>query len=327
MKYDGISPLLNGAIEDLTHSLEHAQGGSEKDNKYAVIHAATAIELVLKEKLRSMGISIFKKRPPYHSLDYYDCLQILHEKNIPVPFEPDIELLHKERNNCIHQSAKPDKEKTGWLLSIAKQFMEEFCHTQLNFDVNKYLPIEVESKILSQAERAHLSPAGIYLANAEISMFEKNYAEVIFNAEASIQLLMNDYLDSRKVKARPIFHDLIKQVEEEGKLPKYLLETTNELHELRNKVAHFKTTPDRTMAQRSINLTRIVFDNLEERWKREKRCLVCGSVDVVGIEKSVTVDMSKMKSKKDLDKAIKDEKKGHVVGYYCKKHQPYWATH
>lgn len=185
---DELSPLFRGALEDLVHSLEHAENGSEKDNKYAVIHAATAIELILKEKIRSMGISIFESKRPYNSLDYYNCLQALHAKNIDVPLEPDIELVHKERNNCIHQGSKPDKEKTKWLLSVARQFMEQFCHDQLGLDINQYLPLEVKTEILSQAERTHLNSAGIYLANAEFAMLDNNYADVIMNAEASIEL-------------------------------------------------------------------------------------------------------------------------------------------
>jgi HEPN domain-containing protein len=326
MHYNKLSPLLNGAIEDLANALEHAQTGSEIDNKYSVIHAATAIELILKEKLRSIGMSIFRKRPPDHSLDYYDYLQALHDKNISVPFESDIELLHKERNSCIHLGAKPDKEKTRWLLSIAKQFMEKFCYTQLNFDISKYLPLEVKSEILSQAERAHMSPAGIYLANAEMAMYEQNYAEAVLNAETAIQLLIKDYLNSRKIEVEPIFQNLMNLIEREKKLPKYLLDTINEVHKLRNNVAHLTVIPDRTTAQKSINLTRIIFEFLQERWKKEKRCLVCGSPAVVGVEKSVMIEMPKIKNKKDLEKAMKKEE-GRIIGFYCKNHEPYWATH
>lgn len=98
----------------------------------------------------------------------------------------------------------------------------------------------------------------------------------------------------------------------------------NELHKLRNSVAHLTVTPDKTMAQKSINLARIIFEALEERWEEEKRCVVCGSPDVVGVEKSVTIDISKIKNKKDLEKAM-EKKEGRIIGFYCKKHEPYWT--
>lgn len=321
-----LSPLLCGAIEDLVHSLEHAENGSEKDNKYAVIHAATAIELVLKEKIRSKGMSIFESKPPYNSLDYYDCLHVLHGKNISVPLEADIELVHKERNNCIHQGSKPDKDKTKWFLSVTCQFMEQFCHDQLGFDISQYLPLEVKTEILSQAERAHLNPAGIYLANAEFAMMEDNYSDAIMNAEASIELLIRDYLESYGIRAKPIFHDLINLIEKERKLPKNVLDTINDLHNLRNSITHFEIIPNKDMARRSVILARIVFDWLEDRWKKEKRCVICGSTKVVGTEKSLTINMARIKSKKDLEKAMQKED-GKIVGYFCKKHEPYWTTH
>jgi len=325
MEYNNLSPLLNGAVEDLVHALEHVQTGSEKDNKYAVIHAATAVELVLKEKLRALGISIFEKKLPYHSLDYHDCVRVLHEKNIPLPLEADIELLHQERNSCTHLAGKPDNNKTRWLLNTAKQFMKDFCNTQLGFDINAYLPLEVGITVLDEAKRAHLNPAGIYLANAEMSMMDNNYAEVMLNAEMSIELLMKDYLESIGIGASPIFHDLIKQIEGKGKLPKYILETIDELRKLRNKITHLTITPSETDARKSINLARLVFEYLTKHWKEENRCIICGSKDVVDVEQSLKIDMSKIKNKKDLEKAV--TKKGEIIGFYCKKHQPYWATH
>lgn len=56
MKNKGLSPLLREAIEDLAHALEHSKTGSGKNNKYAVINAATAVELILKEKARKFLI-------------------------------------------------------------------------------------------------------------------------------------------------------------------------------------------------------------------------------------------------------------------------------
>ena len=329
MANDDVSPLLSGAIEDLSHALEHAQTGSEKDNKYAVIHAATAVELVLKEKLRSMGISIFEKRPPYHSLDFYDCIHFLHDNSIPIPLEADIEFLHRERNSCIHLAGKPDKNKARWLLDIAKQFMGKFCSTQLGFDINRYLPIEVETRVLDEARRAHLNPAGIYLANAEMAMIDDNYAEAVLNAEAAIELLMKDYLETRNIKVSPIFHELTIQIEKEGKLPRFILDTVEDLHNIRNSIAHLTTSADKNTAQKAINLARIVFDNLGEFWKRERRCVVCGSADVVGVEQSFALNISQIKNRNGLDKAIERairEKRAQLLGFYCKKHQPYWAT-
>lgn len=107
MQCDGLSPLLNGAVEDLAHALEHVSLGSERDNKYAIIQAATSVELVLKEKLPSMGVSIFSKKPPYHSLDFYNCIEALYARDIPLPFQSDGDASSREKY-CVHLGSGPD---------------------------------------------------------------------------------------------------------------------------------------------------------------------------------------------------------------------------
>lgn len=324
---NNISPLLKGAIEDYSHAIEHMQSGSDIDNKYAIIHAATAIELILKDKLRSIGVSIFKKKPPHTSLGFYECVNLLRENSVPIPFEADIELLHQERNICVHLGWKPDGAKTNWLLGKTHNFLMDFCGKQLGIDVaHLFIPQEIPPI----AQRAHVTPAYIYLSNAHESLYGGKYASAVFNASASVELVMRDYLERKGIKVSPVLSEMLIQIEREKRIPMFILQKIVELRKLRNEIAHLKSFPTKKEAEEAIDLARfIIFEGFQETLMRERRCVICGSTEVVGEEWHGILDMSKIKSKKDLKKAFSDirkMKKKRLVGLYCKKHEPYWAT-
>jgi len=73
----------------------------------------------------------------------------------------------------------------------------------------------------------------------------------------------------------------------------------------------------------------IIFEGFQESLMMERRCVICGSKEVVGEQWIRPINMSKIKSKKDLEKALFDVRKKRderLVGLYCKKHEPYWVT-
>lgn len=321
------SPLLSGALEDFEHAIEHMDGGTPKDFKYSVILLAQSIELALKERVRTLGVSVFEKKPPYRSLGFYECLKILNDKGIVVPHQPDIELVHEERNWCIHMGGKPDVEKTKWLFSVARSFMQDFGGREFGITISGFLPPEVSPITEIEAKRAHLSPANIYFVDAVTALDEKRYADTVLNASVSIELLLRDYLEKRGRKVTPLFLSMVTEIEEEGKVPHVAVQKIKELHTLRNEVAHLRVRPTVDEARRAEALARFVFDGFGAVWKQEKRCVVCGSTEVVGAEWEVSADLSKIKSRSDFEKILRKSapKRRKLFGYYCKEHEPYWA--
>lgn len=328
MNTDKLSPLFRGAIEDFGHALEHMEIGKEKDNKYAIVHAATAVELLLKEKIRSMGLSIFKKKPPYHSFDFYECINLLHEKGVLIPLEGDIELLHQERNICIHLAGKPDTEKTRWLLDTARSFMREFCSKAFGMTIDYFLPTYIPKKVQEEAVKAHLNPSQIYLGNAYKALYEKRFSDAVFNASVSIELILKDYLASQGLKVGPSFHDMLTQMASGRRITRTISNQLHKLQKLRNKVVHSTMVVKKDDADLAVNLAVLIQRGISNLWKKQKRCVICGSTKVVGEEWTGTINLSKIKSRKDLEKAMEDSKKWkdrQLLGYYCKKHEPYWT--
>jgi HEPN domain-containing protein len=322
-----VSPLLKGAMEEYSHAIEHMQSGSDIDNKFAIIHAATSIELILKDKLRSMSVSIFKKRVPHTSLGFYECIKLLRERNVPIPFEADIELLHEERNICVHLGGNPEKAKTEWLLEKAHDFLIDFCSKQLNIDIAHHF---IPARIPAIAKRAHVTPAYIYLSDAHDSLYAGKYASAVFNASASVELVMRDYLRQKGVEVSPLLSEMQQKIENEKGIPMFILKKIPELRKLRNKIARLKESPTKKEAEGAIDLARfIIFEGFQESLIHERRCVICGSKKVVGGEYIRKLDVSKIKSKKDYEKALAKVRKSEeekLVGLYCKKHEPYWTT-
>ena len=93
-----LSPLLRSAFEVLEHGLWHfLRSTTTTDMKFALLHVDQAIELLLKEKVRSGGKSIYKN--PKETITIWGAYNILEQElNCIIQEKPDLELLHEERN-------------------------------------------------------------------------------------------------------------------------------------------------------------------------------------------------------------------------------------
>ncbi|MCI0350564.1 MAG: hypothetical protein L0Z53_14160, partial [Acidobacteriales bacterium] len=104
------SPLLRSAFETLEHGLYHyLRSNTPKDMKFALLHVDQAIELLLKERVRLGGHTIYKN--PKETITLYGAYEILETKlKCAIPEKPDLELLHEERNSIQHKYANPSPE-------------------------------------------------------------------------------------------------------------------------------------------------------------------------------------------------------------------------
>src|ERR1700692_1856832 len=92
-----VSPLLRSAFETLEHGLFHyLRSSTSKDMKFALLHVDQAIELLLKERVRLGGVSVYKN--PKETISMYGAYDILaNQMKVKIPERPDLELLHEER--------------------------------------------------------------------------------------------------------------------------------------------------------------------------------------------------------------------------------------
>jgi len=133
-----ISPLLRNAVESLEHALDHYDLNTDRDRKFAILHADQAVELILKEKVRREKESIYKKDKKT-SIGLHEALSILSQKGVLVPESSDLEMLHDERNRIQHQNSTPDVETTNFHIENAVRFMMRVLAADLGLDLRQTL--------------------------------------------------------------------------------------------------------------------------------------------------------------------------------------------
>lgn len=147
-KAPALSPLLRSAFEVLEHGLYHyLRSTTPKDMKFALLHIDQAIELLLKERVRLGGRSIYKN--PKETITIHGAYDVLqNDLKCVIPEKPDLELLHEERNNIQHKYANPSPEDAAFHVQKAMKFIARFVKDELKIDLLDFLPSEFLSKVL-----------------------------------------------------------------------------------------------------------------------------------------------------------------------------------
>jgi len=147
-KKPALSPLVRSAFEVLEHGLWHfLRSDTTTDMKFALLHIDQAVELLLKEKVRQGGHSIYKN--PKETITIWGAYDILENKlGCKFPEKPDLELLHEERNNIQHKYANPSSEDAAFHVEHAMKFIERFTRDELKLVLADHLPSEFLSKVL-----------------------------------------------------------------------------------------------------------------------------------------------------------------------------------
>lgn len=141
-KAPALSPLARSAFEVLQHGLYHYfRSDTPTDMKFAMLHVDQAIELLLKERVRTGGKSIYKN--PKETISVYGAYEILDkELGCKIPEKPDLELLHEERNNIQHKYLNPSAEDAEFHVSKAMAFIQRFVKDELKLDIAERIPSE-----------------------------------------------------------------------------------------------------------------------------------------------------------------------------------------
>ena len=145
-----LSPLVRSAFEVLEHGLFHyLRSTTPKDMKFALLHIDQAIELMLKERVRSGGRSIHKPNNPKETISIWQAYDILEkELKCTIPERPNLELLHEERNNIQHKYSNPSADDAAFHVEHAMKFVERFVRDELKLNLADFVPSEFLTKVL-----------------------------------------------------------------------------------------------------------------------------------------------------------------------------------
>lgn len=137
-----LSPLLRSAFEVLEHGLWHfLRSTTTTDMKFAILHVDQAVELLLKEKVRREGKSIYKN--PKETITIWGAYSILeNDLSCNIPEKPNLELLHEERNSIQHKYSNPSPEDAAFHIENAMRFINRFVSKELGTNLNDHIPSE-----------------------------------------------------------------------------------------------------------------------------------------------------------------------------------------
>src|SRR5579859_5560433 len=146
-----ISPLLRSALEVLEHSLYHYfRSDTSLDLKFALLHLDQGIELLLKERVRKSGTSIYRKDNKKETIGSWEAFEILANKGCAIPERADLELLHDDRNEIQHRYTTYTPEAAIFHMSNGIRFVARFLRDEFALDALVVLPKDQITAILEK---------------------------------------------------------------------------------------------------------------------------------------------------------------------------------
>jgi len=145
------SPLIRSAFEVLEHSLWHYfRSDTSLDRKFALLHLDQGVELLLKERVRKSGTSIYRKDNKKETISAWEAFEILANKGCNIPERADLELLHDDRNEIQHRYSTPSPETAVFHMENGLRFVERFLKDEFQTEIRNVLPIEFITQILGK---------------------------------------------------------------------------------------------------------------------------------------------------------------------------------
>jgi len=141
------SPLFHSALDLLAHACEHYMSGEEKDRRFVILHLANAIELLLKDRLLDLQISIYEN--PKQTKSITKVLSDLEKHDVIVPQKHIMELLIDERNTLQHRFGSPDSIMVKYYFDNSLRFFEEFMNASFGLELREYLSKVLDEPILT----------------------------------------------------------------------------------------------------------------------------------------------------------------------------------
>lgn len=146
-----ISPLLRSALEVLEHSLYHYfRSDTSLDRKFALLHLDQAVELLLKERVRKYGTSIYVSGNKKETISTWQAFEILAAKGCNIPEKADLELLHDDRNEIQHRYSTPTPETAVFHMQNAIRFAERFLKDEFATDIRSVITEDYITTILGK---------------------------------------------------------------------------------------------------------------------------------------------------------------------------------
>lgn len=265
------SPLFHSSLDLLAHACEHYVSGEERDRKFVILHLANAIELLLKDRLLDLGLSIYDN--PHQTKSITRVLSDLERQGVQIPMKHIIELLIDERNNIQHRFGSPNSIMVKYYFDNSLKFFNDFMDAAFGLELREYLSNLMDGTILSyiypetesakdillQARRvARVHPSSsIVTAWMEI---EKKVGELRTLLEKSSKKQENWFRYPASMFLKYLFTEYLSGTKE-GRILRHEIV---ELMRIRNRVTHVAKEVDVDEAEQYIHQVEVIVPKLEK---------------------------------------------------------------
>lgn len=265
------SPLFHSALDLLAHACEHYVSDSERDRRFVILHLANAVELLLKDRLLDLGISIYEN--PKQTKSITKVLSDLEKHNVTVPQKHIIELLIDERNTLQHRFGSPNSIMVKYYFDNSLRFFKDFMNAAFGLELREYL-----SNLLDAATLGYIYPASE--TSKDILLQARSVARI--HPSSSILTAWVE-LEKKVGELREILYKQSREEESWFRYPaspflrkllgEYLTQTTKSerlrreivhLSVLRNRIVHADTVASAEDAQTYIQKVEQILPQIED---------------------------------------------------------------
>lgn len=237
------SPLFVSAIELLAHSIDLYTQGNVKKYKFVILHLANAVELILKDKVIDLGLTIYKDNNK-QTIGIWESFKILESEKINIAERPVIELLVDDRNTIQHRFGFPNAESVFYYMQQVQSFFVRFLSENYGVDLREVLLLHTTLENLrvvglDKDEEAEVDALdGLFLLAPE---------SAVLHAWSLLERHMAPYLSAESTrKGKPAimlwhhkdFNDRLIQLRNAKLVDNNILEDFSFLRQMRNKAAH-----------------------------------------------------------------------------------------
>lgn len=236
------SPLFISSIELLAHAIDLYASRDAKKYKFAILHLANAIELILKDRVVDCGQSIYKDNSK-QTITIWEAFKLLDGCGVSIPEKPVIELLVDDRNTIQHRYGYPNGESVFHYLQQTLAFFTRF--------LSEHYGVELRSTLQLHTSKENLEKVGFAFQNNEsIAAIEELYKlspdAALLVAWKLLDEHFSPFLSSKGNRGKPAimlwhhtdFQDKLKLLQSSGLVEQSIFEDFLFLREMRNKAAH-----------------------------------------------------------------------------------------
>ena len=282
------SPLFQSSFDLFSHSIEHFNMGTERDRKFVILHLANAVELIFKDLMLDLGLSIYKN--PKETVTITGAIDSLSkEKNIKIPHLNKLELLIDERNALQHRYGFPNELTTIFYMEATYDFFKEFLKENYNLNIEKVLEDFLGEddlaifKLHSATTQTELDKLNKLIKVHPVGALLSAYAYMEGQTNEIRELILNQAVGEERDYRMSIFRffnpDNVSrlmneyEVDIDDKTRKKLFDFRN----IRNQVAHGRETVDGKQVVEFINMVKDLepkFKELKEKVEKNPRLLI-----------------------------------------------------